>query len=562
MFKVITVVHTSLLAILLLTTTGIVAQTNTATQDLPPTNRLSSTEKKADAQPNQTLQQRLHQLADLQKKHSIADSTEESELQTIINKERNAIIADIKEQVGYPTAARMMMPDIPCPEMQVIELLGIPGFAETDELVICGAPDTLAFLIFIEEPGTISGTQMSATFLPGMQYAGFELTHYGSGTIANLDPNPAAPTFLLEGITNGVYIGYVGVEATCDANINAFEYEVDLDFTFIYEDTLGNFQRCRQSVTPIRTYNSVIKEPVLNFRSAPNTTINSLGNEFCTNVQISQDGIDAYLSEIEFSICNVDFSNEINLTSISANGTPIPYTYNAADSTVNVLVSGSFFEGNNAPNPADTLFDESEILVMQVCMQVDECPNINTQFITYKAAYYCHGDTCQVTRNESEIRIRPTDRPIPIATSELIQIPGVCGEPAIMELTLESSVLDSAGGIFTDLTFGFETCDQSALDISKVSIGGTEIGSENYEWIGSDLDIDLTTMTSDPDGTNNGITDADGDGFYDDLPGGRMITVRVELDFICALPPDPGSISCSSIDCSFAQFYVLSLIHI
>jgi len=33
----------------------------------------------------------------------------------------------------------MMDPIAPCPEMQVIELLGIPGFAETDELVICGA---------------------------------------------------------------------------------------------------------------------------------------------------------------------------------------------------------------------------------------------------------------------------------------------------------------------------------------------------------------------------------------------------------------------------------------
>ena len=56
--------------------------------------------------------------------------------------------------------------------------LGIPGFSETNELVICGAPDTLAFLIFIEEPGNISGTQMTAKLLPGMQYAGFELTEY------------------------------------------------------------------------------------------------------------------------------------------------------------------------------------------------------------------------------------------------------------------------------------------------------------------------------------------------------------------------------------------------
>ena len=486
----------------------------------------------------------------------IADCKQEPILQRELYLVRTNLLQHIKNQAGIPTNTGMMPPIGPCPEMQVVELLGIPGFAATDELVMCGAPDTLAFLIFIEEPGTISGTQMSITFLPGMQYAGFESTHYGSGTISNLNPNPAAPKFLLEGITNGVYIGYIGVEATCDANVDAFDYMVDLDFDFIYEDTLGNFQRCRQSVHPLRTYNTTIKEPVLNFRSAPNTTITSLGTERCTNIQISQDGIDAYLDSVSFSICNVDFSNEVQLTSFSANGVPIPYTYDASDSTLTSIITKDFYLNNSNPNPSDTLFSESEILRLTVCMQVDECPEINTQFITYKANYYCHGNTCQEIFDNSEIRIRPTDQPIPIATSELIQIPGVCGAPAIMEMTLQSSVTDSAGGIFTDVTFGFETCDQSALDISRVTIGGVEIDPSNYSWIADDLNIDLTTLTSDPDGIGVGITDADGDGFYDDLPGGRMMTIRVELDFLCMLPPDVGTIACSSIDCSFGQFYL------
>jgi len=136
----------------------------------------------------QILEDKIEVLRLLQEDYSTANCTEEKQLQQKIYAHRTAIITDIKKQAGIETTAAFMMPDpIPCPEMQVIELLGIPGFAETDELVICGAPDTLAFLIFIEEPGTISGTQMSATFLPGMQYAGFELTHYGSGTISNLD---------------------------------------------------------------------------------------------------------------------------------------------------------------------------------------------------------------------------------------------------------------------------------------------------------------------------------------------------------------------------------------
>ena len=37
---------------------------------------------------------------------------------------------------------------------------------------------------------------------------------------------------------------------------------------------------------------------------------------------------------------------------------------------------------------------------------------------------------------------------------------------------------------------------------------------------------------------------------------GETLTVQVELGFICALPPDPSSIACASVDCSFAKFFV------
>ena len=501
-----------------------------------------------------SIEEKITALHNFEAAYRIASCEEESLYQKRIATIKKDLSNIFQENVAYQSA-QFMMPTSTCPQIQVIELLGIPGFSETDELVICGVPDTLAYIIFIEEPGNISGTQMTANLLPGMQYAGFELTEYSTTTIANLNPSPNQPTFLLEGITDGVYIAYIGVEVTCDADINGFDYQVDLDFNFIYEDTLGNFQSCRQSVTPNRSYNSIIKEPVLNFRSVPITNITALEQEFCTDITLSQDGIQSYLEEVGFSVCNVDFVNELELTSVSANGMAIPYNYSAATSTLDVNISGSYFQGNSAPNPANDRFDESEQLTMQLCMKAKECPSVNTQFITYKAAYYCNGDTCQITSRDSEIRVRPTTSPTPIASSVLVQQPGICGNPAIIGLTLQSSVADSSAGLFTDLTFGFETCEKSALDISKVTIGGTEIVAGNYQWIGTDLEIDLTNMTSDPDGAG-GITDFDGDGFFDDLPGGAILNIQVELDFSCTFPDDPTTLACSSLDCSFGQFYV------
>ena len=74
-----------------------------------------------------------------------------------------------------------------CPTIRVQELQGVPNFSETDQLVICGAADTLAYLIYIEEPGNISGTQLTLDFKPGMQYAGFQLTHYDGTAISVVD---------------------------------------------------------------------------------------------------------------------------------------------------------------------------------------------------------------------------------------------------------------------------------------------------------------------------------------------------------------------------------------
>jgi len=332
---------------------------------------------------------------------------------------------------------KMNDPKALCPEIQTIELINVAGFASTDRLVVCGEPDTLAFVVYIEEPGDILGAQMSVSFDQGMQYAGFELTHYASTTsISNLDPDPQKPKFLLEGITDGVFIAYIGVESTCDANVNGLEYRVDLEYNFTFQDTFGNIQTCRQKAFPARVYNSTIKTPVLNYRSVPVTTISGLSEEYCTTVQISQDGIQAYLKDFEFAICGIDLDNELTLTSTTVNGIPIGNNYDSASSTLSINVDDSYFPANLTPNPADNYFDENEKINITYCYQVTDCPAENTQFITYKASWGCNDDICMSIVRGSEVRIRPTQRPEPYATVTKLSNPGICGDAAVIDLTM------------------------------------------------------------------------------------------------------------------------------
>jgi len=162
-----------------------------------------------------------------------------------------------------------------------------------------------------------------------------------------------------------VYVGYIGVQSTCDANINGLEYTVDIDFNYIYEDTLGNFFNCKTSVTPIRTYNSIIKTPVLNFQSTPATVIGALNTNTCTNIVLSQDGISAYVQDFEFEVANLDLTGNIQLNSVRSNGSDIPYTYDAGAQSLLMTVPGSTFVNNTNNSPQDTLFDTNERVTLQ-----------------------------------------------------------------------------------------------------------------------------------------------------------------------------------------------------
>jgi len=443
-----------------------------------------------------------------------------------------------------------------CPEIQVVELLGIPGFSETDEIVICGKPDTLAYLIYIEEPGEISGTQMTVDFLPGMIYAGFELTHYDSNTfISVVNPLPEKPRFLLDGVTEGIYVAYIGVTADCSVDKNALEYNVDLKFNFTYQDTLGNFFNCSQEVTPDRTYNTSIKTPAINWNSTPNMNINTIGAERCFNVRLTQDGIDAYLEDFYIALEGVDLSGSLSLNRVLANNIPIPFSYDNTNKVISSEIDGSFFSGNAFNNPADTLFNTGERIQVTYCWQTDECPSPSSYPLKYKAGWGCYGDTCDEIERDRTLTIRPTARPQPIAIDTVYSTPEVCGDPGTIGLTIYSDQSNPLAGRFTDMKIGFETCNKPSLEITEIRVGGSTIGLGAYTWVNDDLVIDFTSLSIDVDGAE-GLSDVDGDGFFDDLAGGDTLKVEIDMGYSCTTPPDPGSIACGVINCDFAQFFV------
>ena len=523
-------------------------------------NIFSKTEVKIEkTDPLKIFEKEQNNINKLRQKLNFASCEEVEFIENEISLSKKRIKEGIRQLKGDLNIASLSLAaDEPsdCPDMEVLELLGVPGFAETNELVMCGKADTLAFLIYIEEPGNVAGTQMTVDFKPGMQYAGFELTHYAGTSISVVDPNPDKPRFLLEGITEGVYVGYIGVTTNCDADIDALNYSVNLKFNFVYEDTCGFFQQCTQLVTPLRTYNTIIREPVLNWQTVNNSTITSLGVTQCFNLTISQDGIEAYLEEFNFQACGIDESEGLQFVSAKANGVDLDMAgYDSGTKTFSAEINGDHFPGNSNNNPADTLFDSNERVTIQLCYQIDDCPTTNTYPLKYKMSYGCNDATCQYSEIDREIRIRPNVRPEPVAEATLSKNPSVCGDPGEIDLKVYGNEADPKNGVFTDLTIGFETCEKPSLALEEVSVNGTVIPPGSYSWINDDINIDFTAIAFDPDGPG-GLSDFDGDGFFDDLAGSDTLKVKITMGFQCVLPPSSSSTSCGIINCDFAQFYV------
>jgi len=75
---------------------------------------------------------------------------------------------------------------------------------------------------------------------------------------------------------------------------------------------------------------------------------------------------------------------------------------------------------------------------------------------------------------------------------------------------------DTDQNVYTDVSLGFQACGLEQIMITEVTVNGVNV-PPLYMVIGDDIDIDLSMNTN----PNIGLVDYDGDGFFDDLPGGN-----------------------------------------
>jgi len=215
-----------------------------------------------------------------------------------------------------------------CPvTIQMLDISGATGFPETNELVICGAMDTLAVLIANNAGEVLTNVELVVNLPTGTQYAGYEGVYDPAFPVAPANvSDPQNPTFLFPQLSDETaQVVFIGISANCDAVTYMGDYKFDYTLNYVFQDSNGFYYNCSDSYTS-GEYNSSIKTPVLNILSLSPQTLTATGTApVCQTMRISQNGIGAYLEEFDVFWSGINLGTDYNISSLTVGGVPVTH---------------------------------------------------------------------------------------------------------------------------------------------------------------------------------------------------------------------------------------------
>jgi len=299
----------------------------------------------------------------------------------------------------------------------------------------------------------------------------------------------------------------------------------------VFKDTItvkGSAGTTRESDPKVNAYN--VNYPSISI-TQPATVNNTVtGGIYTRNFTITN-GADGCADKVNFYILYPH--KGIELQSLTLSGNPIVPTSVKGDTL--------FFSIRGALLTADALLCNGENLVFTETFKVKQC---NTQATSYLAGWGC-GDKpsewCQTSGGQGTIS---SANGVPAFTSILRENIGFVDKCTPFDYTLTltnggTGDISAATMYDIDILQGqsgqgafLAAMDTSLYTISNVRIGTTPVP---YTITGGIMTINIKNLfTTDPDGAG-GLADIDGDGYYDDLPSGQSVQIKVNLKFNCSV---------------------------
>lgn len=402
-------------------------------------------------------------------------------------------------------------------------------------LIVCGNTTTVTVSISNTslDATTLTNLQAQLQLFKGVQFVSFNAAQSSSG-ISIIDTNKTNPKFSIGSLTvgNPIYISYT-IRANCDYTDTLTKNNLlDVKDTWQFSFSKNNQSNVTESDF-CTSYRDQIRVPYLTM-AVSNTagTSSHVGGLYQRTVKINNSSIGAYLKSMLYS--NVQGA-AVSVLGVRVNGTSVNFLKTAIgnanqDTLVSYLIQGDVFKNNTGVANNDTLFDANETVLVTEDLILLSCSASRSS--NHSARWGCDDAYCNtisatdlVQKSEGSVSVGFVSNP-----NGTDVVGGYCTSGKASVIFKNNGAENSAGAatmhnILAGMGVGNYLKSANGYIITALWIAGKNVPLH-----------DTTTtalknvFTSDPDGVGVGLTDADGDGVYDDLPIGQSFLMEVDYD--------------------------------
>ncbi|MFZ4544949.1 MAG: hypothetical protein ACOYOA_12925, partial [Saprospiraceae bacterium] len=416
-----------------------------------------------------------------------------------------------------------------------------------DQLNLCGNTEEVSVLISHEKNDNLTISNVFATLrlFKGVRFRGFVPERSSAGVFVSDSSNVYQPSFRIPDLKKGftpdskVRVTFK-ISADCayldtlNQNSNISVYDV---WDFSYSINPPDVQREQHATAE---YKDAFEIPEFSLLVLDRSTkARKNGECFTRKISVSNSGLRGYTTGLKYQILQ---GNAICYKALVVNGDPIPISKMAqsnGDTLIEAIIPGEYFIKNRigtGSSNADKFFDPNENMIVEEQICIMDCTSSN--FSTHSVIWGCFDKECAVSSINDAVNVG-VGLPNPIFSNQgsvPVQSVGFCKlATAVAVYTNDGSEIDQGFGTMYNLqaSIGFSNGFFSKIkgyEVIRYNIAGLNLP------LGSNTSTDLRNnlaFKSDPDGPG-GLSDADNDGFFDDLPIGQSIELRLDYEFVCA----------------------------
>jgi uncharacterized protein (TIGR02145 family) len=401
--------------------------------------------------------------------------------------------------------------------LALVTFMWLPGSAQImvsptgkpASLVICGDNGLFSIQIANTTGATMIGAILTLDLPPGCRYSPGSIVNATEFNITNLNQ----PVFTLPDILNNT-AHQVSYQAGLICG-----YTNTTDFVYIVTYNASNY-----SGTDPPLQNFYYPEPVITGISNNPVSI-PLFTTTTRDITIQQQGANASADTL---ILLDQHTADIQVISVSIGQLHL-YVGAGPLRTDTILLTGSDLPGGNG------LFDPGETITITETVSLVGCTNGQS---TLKSTWGCYQQYCAFNTAYATINVPSGSPAMNIAFTANRRSWGFIDNSGWVDFTVTNTGSGTGGTaydvvVLSGFSSGGSTYYPNGNWINKIdsfSVNGfQQLATYNYGTGAANGQFAFYTKllyTFDPDGSGTGLTDADLDGYFDDLPAGQSFTVR------------------------------------